>query len=653
MRASWKRAKRRRKNRRQTHRKASGSAPRASLYEPLPSQSSIRLITLHPGDVQDPIRCTLEVFDLPSAPAYEAISYIWGDPRPRRRIRCNGRRFLVADNLGDAIRNVRRKDEDRVIWVDALCVNQSNLGERSHQVLLMRDIYTQSKRTLICLDIKPSTGSGKVYWQMVYKAILLVAEWSVSNNWNLNQMFDPRYKKSEFPPQKKEYKALLNRLFSCKWFQRVWVIQEVVVSAEAVFIVNGMEWDWHSVGLAACRLVPFVAEISEFFSGDSIRGVHQAGQMWMWTRHRRDNIIPDLLDSVKIFSLALATDSRDLIYSLLGISKEQSLLEEQIRTGSSGFIPLPNYEDAVRDVFTDWCRYFIESSGSLDLFASTLLAGIGSPDDHSSFIPYEDERGWTLEEASFPSWVPHWDRLSRLDMRRGGRGGFEPLGYQASGEYPVRLSESPRRDTIIPSGVIADTVEWTGEVMYQQSFPRAGMQIGDHAIIGNYLKIAAKLGSYPNGDTVDNAYAIAAAAGHPQQKPVESISSPGGDMLAYCAWLISRMTGGSEDITRMLQEMRPDDSVGWNEVHAELVEGKCVYRRFFVTERGFLGLGPGTAEVGDLVCVIFGGKTPFILRKVSDHYKLIGESYIHGLMDGEVIKLWEAGVLSEQWFEIR
>jgi len=384
MRASWKKAKRRRKNRRQTHRKASGSAPRASLYEPLPSQSSVRLITLHPGDFKDPIRCTLEVFDFPSAPAYEAISYVWGDPRPRRRIRCNGRRFLVADNLGDAIRNVRRKDEARVIWVDALCVNQLNLGERSHQVLLMREIYTKSKRTLICLDIEPSIDSGNVDWQMAYMAILLVAEWSEMNNWNLNKILDPWYKRSEFPPLKEEDKALLNRLFSCKWFRRVWVIQEVLVSAKAIFIVNGMEWNWHSVGLAACRLSVSMGEIREF-SDDSKRGICQASIMWIRTR-RRDNIVPNLLDSMKHFSLALATDPRDLIYSLLGISKEQSLLEQKMRTGS-GFIPLPNYEDSVRDVFTDWCRYFIESSGSLDLFASTLLVGIGSPDDHSSFIP--------------------------------------------------------------------------------------------------------------------------------------------------------------------------------------------------------------------------------------------------------------------------
>ncbi|PMD31123.1 HET-domain-containing protein, partial [Hyaloscypha variabilis F] len=145
-----KRSKRRRRPTR-SHRPTSVPVIEDSLYESLPSQSSIRLITLHPSDFKDPIRCTLEVFELASVPPYEAISYVWGDATPRNRLRCNGRRYLVSDNLYDAIRNVRFKDEPRIIWVDALCIDQANLGERSHQVLLMRDIYSRAQRTLICL----------------------------------------------------------------------------------------------------------------------------------------------------------------------------------------------------------------------------------------------------------------------------------------------------------------------------------------------------------------------------------------------------------------------------------------------------------------------------------------------------------------------
>jgi hypothetical protein len=72
-------------------------------------------------------------------------------------------------------------------------------------------------------------------------------------------------------------------------------------------------------------------------------------------------------------------------------------------------------------------------------------------------------------------------------------------------------------------------------------------------------------------------------------------------------------------------------------------------RRFFVSTKGYVGLAPFHAEIGDLCCILFGGQTPFILRNCShthpkiqyifggegNPYLFIGESYVHGIMDGE------------------
>jgi hypothetical protein len=128
MRPRWKRGRNRHRKRRHNHRNASASVPTVPLYEPLPSQSSIPLITLQPGDFNDPIRCALEVFELASILPYKAISYVWGDPTPRNRICYNGRLYLISNNLNNTIQNVRLKDEIRVIWINALCINQANLG---------------------------------------------------------------------------------------------------------------------------------------------------------------------------------------------------------------------------------------------------------------------------------------------------------------------------------------------------------------------------------------------------------------------------------------------------------------------------------------------------------------------------------------------
>jgi hypothetical protein len=67
---------------------------------------------------------------------------------------------------------------------------------------------------------------------------------------------------------------------------------------------------------------------------------------------------------------------------------------------------------------------------------------------------------------------------------------------------------------------------------------------------------------------------------------------------------------------------------------------RCMYRSFLVTERGYLGLGSrNTVALQDYVCVLRGGAVPFILRKRGDGYwGLVGEAYVHGIMDGGFVR---------------
>lgn len=71
-------------------------------------------------------------------------------------------------------------------------------------------------------------------------------------------------------------------------------------------------------------------------------------------------------------------------------------------------------------------------------------------------------------------------------------------------------------------------------------------------------------------------------------------------MVTYYALIISKIRGD--------QDRRDNQYIGWNADHVALVRGQCLYRRFFITEKGYLGLGPGPMEVGDHVCVLFGGR---------------------------------------------
>jgi hypothetical protein len=83
------------------------------------------------------------------------------------------------------------------------------------------------------------------------------------------------------------------------------------------------------------------------------------------------------------------------------------------------------------------------------------------------------------------------------------------------------------------------------------------------------------------------------------------------------------------------------------------VNQRCHSRRLFLTRRGYYGIGPEVMEYGDIVAVLFGAKVPYILRKTSGgRYYLLGECYVHGIMDGEVIERWKRGKDKKQVFDI-
>jgi hypothetical protein len=63
----------------------------------------------------------------------------------------------------------------------------------------------------------------------------------------------------------------------------------------------------------------------------------------------------------------------------------------------------------------------------------------------------------------------------------------------------------------------------------------------------------------------------------------------------------------------------------------------CRGRRLIITSRGFLAMCPRATQKDDLICVLRGGKAPFVLRKEGKHYTLIGECYVDGIMYGEIL----------------
>jgi hypothetical protein len=114
-------------------------------------QEEIRVLHLESGSGSSLLKCTLHRVSLQSvqAPSYEALSYTWGNENDKRAIVVNGYLVDVTFNLYSALCRLRREDGTRVLWIDALCINQTDLDERAQQVRLMRNIYTMCDQTVI------------------------------------------------------------------------------------------------------------------------------------------------------------------------------------------------------------------------------------------------------------------------------------------------------------------------------------------------------------------------------------------------------------------------------------------------------------------------------------------------------------------------
>lgn len=120
-------------------------------YTTLSHDDEIRLLHLEPGWGNDIIQVTLRPVRLSEKPSYEAISYCWGDAEDTRKVHCEGQLLHVTVGLFTALMRLRKQDVVRVLWADAMCINQGDIDEKNRQVQLMSRIYAQPSSILIWL----------------------------------------------------------------------------------------------------------------------------------------------------------------------------------------------------------------------------------------------------------------------------------------------------------------------------------------------------------------------------------------------------------------------------------------------------------------------------------------------------------------------
>lgn len=129
-------------------------------YEPLNKDiEEIRLIALQPcTSPTDAIECKIIKATLSDRPQYEALSYMWGPEADPQVIKIDGKKHQIRYNLWLTLKQLRLTGEERVLWIDAICINQDDVKERNHQVSFMSSLYSKAHCVIAWLGPETETS---------------------------------------------------------------------------------------------------------------------------------------------------------------------------------------------------------------------------------------------------------------------------------------------------------------------------------------------------------------------------------------------------------------------------------------------------------------------------------------------------------------
>ncbi|OQN96690.1 hypothetical protein B0A48_17330 [Cryoendolithus antarcticus] len=202
----------------------------------------IRLLILKAGQNEEDVHCELQVVSLldDSKPKYENMSYVWGDPTAKGSVHLNCIQTVTGLAAEKVLRRFRRRYKDRVLWIDAICIDQTNPAERGQQVAMMANIYSKTTHGLVWLG---ELGGDGMHAVEGIRAIYEEACAETDNLVRLHNTINGRDKPaiSERPLSANVALGAISRLYDAPWFQRLWCVQEAALANESTCYYGHLE----------------------------------------------------------------------------------------------------------------------------------------------------------------------------------------------------------------------------------------------------------------------------------------------------------------------------------------------------------------------------------------------------------------------------
>ncbi|KAJ9156609.1 HET-domain-containing protein [Pleurostoma richardsiae] len=572
-----------------------------SVYQPLPldaASSQIRMLEILPSRrASSIIRCRLLCVDLAHLNGddvpfefYEALSYTWGDGSVRVTIKLNGRRTVVTQNLEAALRRLRARDFSRYLWVDALCINQEDVNERNSQVMKMCDIYRHAEQVILWLGAE-ANGSTEAM-----RLVMQIGEEDVSDSWIRSSM------ESDVDLDKWEAVA---KFFDRPYWRRLWVRQEIALAKDIIVICGDYAAAWDDLLVGASSLEVHSDLFDEIAAGVSlyVSGYRRAVAIQAM-RERIQEGGADLQDVLFHLRECECIDPRDKVYGGLGMCNEPGIVV--------------NYALSAAEVFTDTTVAVIKHTRALDILSACRGHGSRNLLGLPTWVP-DFESDWTAQK------LRHLEGDEQLDSA----GGTLPPFYAFNRLQSGRLSLTVRG---IAAARVFDAC-WA----YGDSKAPPPSEVLEQWRITAETTLKSAVPTLSHGEIRETFWrTIIADEDMNGQRPPDSFLEQTADLVTEdSGHVIPRIHLETGDSTFRMRFLSASAS-----------------RAFFATQDKRIGLGPQGTKRGDWVVVLFGAAQPYVLRRERDHFIMIGEAYVHGIMNGEVTELLELGSVQTEDFEL-
>ncbi|KAI1123394.1 heterokaryon incompatibility protein-domain-containing protein [Nemania abortiva] len=663
------------------------------------NEHEIRVLVVEPGSYSEPIQCSFGYVTLAAGglgalvPEFDALSYCWNNSPGNSYILLDpdfhkaagttwaGRGFAVGKNVETGLRRLRQKDKAMQIWIDAICINQTDLEERAQQVSIMGMIYSQATTVHIWLgegNILVDTAMCVVHelFNIAYGtcpgAELChcpddVSKHRVStrdaevkrppegvrglSNTAINKFWD--FIKRNYSQQISEIgddwwtgeiAAMVGGLYQHPWFTRVWVLQEAILARQA-FIHSSSEvipfkevisisnlfleirsspgWWPHIKWRAA--LAPIWGRLGKStpaLSEESESQISSKTDADKLSSHGPEGIKPIVILDVFIDGLVMrATDPRDKLFALLSFAYE---VNNPNNRGEN--LPdltrliRPNYSKSAAAVFADFTRWWIHTHQSLAIF---------------SYIHADPDRSWrrmgrnqpkteepTLDSSKqprHPTWVIGADgRASWASATLELQFSFRATGTTTPCLGPGHGNgESEDGLALKLDGLAVATITKIGHFPLETFFPYGSE---------DSMSSEDETGNGRRQNIRAVFHKIFDPCGmHPfwtlEADPIENLRT--GVAAARSLYSDHLRTHWGYCPRGKLQALAPPSAGGEGEGTTRLYETHnlptCLDPCFFVATDGYYGLCPWTAQEGDVVVLLYGGNVPYLLRPINNY----------------------------------